>query len=131
MNFTLSSKAIASLKADCIVVAVPESGDWPASTVAVDEALGGLLRQLNKSGDITGKNAPLIVKLGIASIRGYFLVLRLAQNVLPMTKNVSTISAMATGRLKNMKVSFCEMMTTCWSDLSNSGTRMKPMRKAT
>ncbi len=56
MNFTLSSKTVASLKADCIVVAVPENGDWPASTLAVDEALGGLLRQLHKSGDITGKN---------------------------------------------------------------------------
>ncbi|MDC0663930.1 leucyl aminopeptidase [Marinobacter sp. SS21] len=61
MNFTLSSKAIASQKADCIVVAVPENGDWPASTLAVDAALGGLLRQLNESGDITGKNGSCLL----------------------------------------------------------------------
>lgn len=57
MNFTLSSKAIASVKTDCLVVAVPEKGDWPASTVAADEALDGQLKALQKSGDITGKNA--------------------------------------------------------------------------
>ena len=61
MNFTLSSKPISSIKADCIVVAVPEKGDWPESTTHVDEALGGLLTQLSKSGDITGKTASTLM----------------------------------------------------------------------
>ncbi|MDV2080471.1 leucyl aminopeptidase [Marinobacter xestospongiae] len=61
MNFTLSSKAVSSSKADCVVVAVPEQGDWPESTQQVDEALGGLLKQLVKSGDISGRNATTLM----------------------------------------------------------------------
>ncbi|WP_166264852.1 leucyl aminopeptidase [Marinobacter caseinilyticus] len=57
MNFTLSNKPLATAKADCLVVAVPEKGDWPESTRQADEALGGFLGELIKSGDVTGKNA--------------------------------------------------------------------------
>ncbi len=32
MNFSLSSKAIASTKADCLVIGLPEKGAWPDST---------------------------------------------------------------------------------------------------
>ena len=59
MNFSLSSKAIASSKADCLVVAVPEAGDWPESTRQADAALDGLITRLHKAGDITGKNASI------------------------------------------------------------------------
>lgn len=55
MNITLSSKAITSLKTDCLVVAIPEKGDWPASSTQADESLGGLLRKLHKAGDASGK----------------------------------------------------------------------------
>ena len=44
MNFTLSSKPISDTKADCLVVALPEKGDWPASTTQANEALGGLIK---------------------------------------------------------------------------------------
>ncbi len=64
MNFTLSSKAIASAKTDCLVVAVPEKGTWPASTSQVDEIMGGLLKRLQKNGDITGKNATTLMIQG-------------------------------------------------------------------
>ena len=57
MNFTLSSKPISDTKADCLVVALPEKGDWPASTTQANEALGGLIKTLQKNGDATGKNA--------------------------------------------------------------------------
>ncbi|MBL3558123.1 MULTISPECIES: leucyl aminopeptidase [Marinobacter] len=57
MNFTLSSKPISDTKADCLVVAVPEKGDWPASTTQANEVLGGLIKTLHKNGDATGKNA--------------------------------------------------------------------------
>jgi leucyl aminopeptidase len=57
MNFTLSSKPITELKADCLTVALPEKGTWPASTARADEALGGLITELQKNGDVTGKNA--------------------------------------------------------------------------
>ncbi|MBK1887542.1 leucyl aminopeptidase [Marinobacter sp. DY40_1A1] len=57
MNFSLNSNAIASTKADCLVVALPEQGDWPASTTGADSALGGLITKLQKAGDINGKNA--------------------------------------------------------------------------
>lgn len=57
MNFSLSSKAITSSKSDCLVVAVPEKGDWPESTRQADAALDGLISRLHKSGDIRGKNA--------------------------------------------------------------------------
>lgn len=61
MNFTLSSKPISSIKSDCLVVAIPEKGEWPASSVQADEALGGLLRKLNSSGDASGKNASTLL----------------------------------------------------------------------
>ncbi|KPQ28458.1 MAG: leucyl aminopeptidase [Marinobacter excellens HL-55] len=57
MNFSLSSKAISATKTDCLVIALPEKGDWPETTTAADEALGGLIKQLEKAGDVTGKNA--------------------------------------------------------------------------
>ncbi|GGE71563.1 cytosol aminopeptidase [Streptosporangium jomthongense] len=57
MNFSLNSNAIANTKADCLVVALPEKGDWPASTTEADSALGGLISKLQKAGDISGKNA--------------------------------------------------------------------------
>ena len=60
MNFSLSSKAIASTKADCLVIGLPEKGTWPDSTNQADEALGGLIKTLQKAGDLTGKNATTV-----------------------------------------------------------------------
>ncbi|MEH6563496.1 MAG: M17 family peptidase N-terminal domain-containing protein, partial [Marinobacter sp.] len=57
MNFSLNSNAITSTKADCLVVALPEKGDWPTSTTEADGALGGLISKLQKAGDVSGKNA--------------------------------------------------------------------------
>ncbi|WP_404363425.1 leucyl aminopeptidase [Marinobacter sp.] len=61
MNVTLSSKLPTSIKADCLVVAVPDQEDWPVSTTQADEALGGLLSQLQKEGDISGKLASTLL----------------------------------------------------------------------
>ncbi|WP_148862455.1 leucyl aminopeptidase [Marinobacter fonticola] len=55
MNYTLNSKSLADIKADCLVVSVPEKGDWPASTAAADAALNGMIKDLQKNGDISGK----------------------------------------------------------------------------
>ncbi|OEY67785.1 leucyl aminopeptidase [Marinobacter sp. X15-166B] len=55
MNFTLSSKPLSGLKADCVVVAIPDGDQWPASSRQVDEAIGGLLSQLKESGDLATK----------------------------------------------------------------------------
>src|SRR5690554_7310239 len=57
MNFSLSSKAIAATKTDCLVIGLPEKGTWPDTTTQADETLGGLIKQLEKAGDLTGKNA--------------------------------------------------------------------------
>ncbi|MBB5322771.1 leucyl aminopeptidase [Marinobacter oulmenensis] len=57
MNVTLTSKDISATKADCLVIGLPEKGDWPESTRQADEALGGLIKQLEKAGDVSGKNA--------------------------------------------------------------------------
>ena len=57
MNFSLSNKAIANTKTDCLVVGLPEKGTWPQSTNQADEALGGLIKKLQKAGDLSGKNA--------------------------------------------------------------------------
>lgn len=57
MNFSLSNKTITSTSVDCLVIGLPEKGTWPASTLQADEALGGLIKKLQKNGDITGKNA--------------------------------------------------------------------------
>lgn len=56
MNFSLDSTAIANTQADCLVVALPEKGDWPASTTEADSALDGLIRKLEQAGDLSGKN---------------------------------------------------------------------------
>ncbi|MEQ5837123.1 leucyl aminopeptidase [Marinobacter sp. NFXS9] len=55
MKYTLNSKSLTDIKADCLVVSVPEKGDWPASTSAADAALNGMLKDLQKNGDISGK----------------------------------------------------------------------------
>ena len=57
MNFSLSSKPITSTGADSLVIALPEQGTWPESTTQADDALGGLIKKLQKAGDLTGKNA--------------------------------------------------------------------------
>lgn len=57
MNFTLSSKALDTISADCLVLALPQKGEWPASTSAADKALDGLIGKLQSAGDINGKNA--------------------------------------------------------------------------
>src|SRR5690554_4192633 len=57
MNFSLSSKAITATKTDCLVIALPEKGEWPETTKAADEALKKLIKQLEKAGDLSGKNA--------------------------------------------------------------------------
>src|SRR5690554_1301932 len=57
MNFSLSSKAITEPKTECLVIGLPEDGEWPETTKAADQALGGLIRQLQKAGDLSGKNA--------------------------------------------------------------------------
>lgn len=55
MKYTLNSKSLADIKADCLVVSVPEKGDWPASTAAADAALNGMIKDLQKNGDVSGK----------------------------------------------------------------------------
>ncbi|MCK0106387.1 leucyl aminopeptidase [Marinobacter sp. S0848L] len=57
MNFSLSSKAITATNTDCLVIGLPENGEWPETTKAADQALGGLIKQLEQAGDLTGKNA--------------------------------------------------------------------------
>ncbi|WP_152207087.1 leucyl aminopeptidase [Marinobacter changyiensis] len=61
MNITLSNKPLSTEKADCLVVALPEKGDLPESTRLADEALGGLIKKLQKSGDLSGKNATTLM----------------------------------------------------------------------
>ncbi|MDI9246868.1 leucyl aminopeptidase [Marinobacter sp. CHS3-4] len=61
MNFTLSSKPITDIKADCLVVALPEKGTWPESTTRADELLGGQIKTLQKNGDATGKTASTLL----------------------------------------------------------------------
>ncbi|WP_166252618.1 leucyl aminopeptidase [Marinobacter salicampi] len=61
MNVTLSSKTPDAIKADCLVVGVPEKGQWPDSTQQADAALGGLLAELHKAGDMTGKLASTLM----------------------------------------------------------------------
>lgn len=61
MNFSLSSKALSSSKTDCLVLAIPEKGDWPVSTREADEALGGQLKALHKNGDLSGKTGSTLL----------------------------------------------------------------------
>ncbi|MBS3802966.1 MAG: leucyl aminopeptidase [Oleiphilaceae bacterium] len=61
MNVNLSSESIISTKADCLALAVPEKGTWPDSTLKADELLGGLIGELNKAGDVSGKLASTLM----------------------------------------------------------------------
>jgi leucyl aminopeptidase len=61
MNVNLSSEHLTKIKADCLVVAVPEKGDWPESTTKADESLGGLIGELSKAGDVSGKLASTLM----------------------------------------------------------------------
>ncbi|WP_144821537.1 leucyl aminopeptidase [Marinobacter piscensis] len=56
MNFSLNSQPLADISADCLVLALPEEGDWPAATTEADGALGGLISKLRDAGDLSGKN---------------------------------------------------------------------------
>ena len=56
MKYTLNSKSLTEIKADCLVVSLPEKGDWPASTAAADAALNGAIKDLQKAGDISAKS---------------------------------------------------------------------------
>ncbi|NWN90841.1 leucyl aminopeptidase [Marinobacter adhaerens] len=56
MNFSLNSQPLADISADCLVLALPEEGDWPAATTEADGVLGGLISKLRDAGDLSGKN---------------------------------------------------------------------------
>jgi len=55
MKYSLSGKALETTSGDCLVVGLPAKGEWPASTKTADATLGGLVSELHKSGDISGK----------------------------------------------------------------------------
>ena len=58
MKYALNTQGLVDCKADCLVVAIPENGDWPASAEAADQQLDGMLKQAVKQGDFSGKRAP-------------------------------------------------------------------------
>lgn len=55
MKYALNSQGLIDTKADCLVIAIPEKGDWSASADAADQQLDGQLRKLVKSGDFNPK----------------------------------------------------------------------------
>ncbi|MDX1589349.1 MAG: leucyl aminopeptidase [Oleiphilaceae bacterium] len=55
MDYQLECRPLPDTQADCLIVAVPESGDWPESTLQADKLSGGLISQLHKGGDFKGK----------------------------------------------------------------------------
>ena len=55
MEYQLETSSLTDTTADCLVLAVPESGDWPESTRQADKALSGLIRTLKDEGDFRGK----------------------------------------------------------------------------
>ncbi|TVP58781.1 MAG: leucyl aminopeptidase [Halomonadaceae bacterium] len=55
MEYQLECRPLTDTRADCLIVAVPESGEWPTSTQQADELTGGLISQLHKGGDFSGK----------------------------------------------------------------------------
>jgi len=55
MDYALESRTLNDTRADCLIVSVPESGEWPASSRAADELAGGLISKLHKQGDFNGK----------------------------------------------------------------------------
>ncbi|WP_097460308.1 leucyl aminopeptidase [Mangrovitalea sediminis] len=55
MKYALNTKGLIDCSADCLVVAIPESGTWPASADTADKQEDGLLRRVVKQGDFSGK----------------------------------------------------------------------------
>ncbi|MFE8069486.1 leucyl aminopeptidase [Marinobacteraceae bacterium S3BR75-40.1] len=59
MKYALNTKGLVDTKADCLVIGIPESGDWSASAEAADTQTNGLLRNLVKQGDFSGKTGEI------------------------------------------------------------------------
>lgn len=55
MKYALNTKGLIDSNADCLVIAVPESGDWPDNTKAADKQLDGLIKRVFKAGDFPAK----------------------------------------------------------------------------
>ena len=55
MNMRVNGSEWKSADVDWLVVAVPESENWPANLKALDDTLEGLLTRLRERGDLTGK----------------------------------------------------------------------------
>ncbi len=55
MKYALNTKGLIDCNADSLVVAVPESGDWPENAEAADRQLDGLIKRVYKAGDFQGK----------------------------------------------------------------------------
>jgi leucyl aminopeptidase len=55
MKYSVSGASVATLKADCIVAGVYESGELTAHAAALDKASGGVVARIIESGDVRGK----------------------------------------------------------------------------
>ncbi|MAL98940.1 MAG: leucyl aminopeptidase [Alteromonadaceae bacterium] len=54
MKYALNTQGLIDSKADCLVIAIPEDGEWPTSSAAADQQIDGQLKKLVKNGDFNG-----------------------------------------------------------------------------
>lgn len=68
MDFSIKTGIPEKQKADCLVLAVFESGKLADSTAAIDKACGGVISKIVKQGDISGKVGQTLVLFNLANI---------------------------------------------------------------
>ena len=61
MRFQVTTGAAASQRTDCLILPVYSDGALPASTRAVDKAIGGLITDLTAAGDMRGKSGETLL----------------------------------------------------------------------
>ena len=61
MKYALNTQGLIDCNADCLVIAVPESGDWTANAQAADKQLDGLVKRVFKNGDFQGKSGSTLL----------------------------------------------------------------------
>ena len=61
MDYSIETLALDKLQTDCLIIGVYENQQMSPSAIAIDELNQGLITQLIKRGDVTGKNAETLL----------------------------------------------------------------------
>ncbi len=111
MQLTTIISAARDVKADWLVIGVPETGDWGNDLVALDNALQGQLSRLREAGDLTGKLAELVTLPDTPSLSAQRVLLvglgPLAELSVPRWDKATMTAARQISLKKTADIAFC------------------------